>query len=131
MITQTTPLLPPGMPSPPTFRKVNPADQPVIYLAITSRTMPLYQLNEYADTMMAQRISTVPGVAQVQLFGSQKYAVHVQVDPKALAARQIGIDEVEAAIRSQNVNLPTGILWGPDKMLTIQATGMLMTADKY
>src|SRR5437763_3722406 len=117
MITQATPLLPPGMPSPPTFRKVNPADQPVIYLAITSRTMPLYQLNEYADNMMAQRISTVPGVAQVQLFGSQKYAVHVQVDPKALAAPQIGIDEVESAVRIQNVNIPTGVLYGPNEVL--------------
>ena len=106
MITQATPLLPPGMPSPPTFRKVNPADQPVIYLAITSRTMPLYQLNEYADTMMAQRISTVPGVAQVQLFGSQKYAVHVQVDPKALAARQIGIDEVETPFANRMSTSP-------------------------
>src|SRR5512143_3361653 len=99
MITQAAPLLPPGMPSPPTFRKVNPADQPVIYLAITSKTMPLYTLNEYADTMMAQRISMVPGVAQVSIFGAQKYAVRVQLDPKALAARQIGIDEVESAIR--------------------------------
>ncbi len=131
MITQASPLLPPGMPSPPTFRKVNPADQPVIYLAVTSTTMPLYALNEYADTMMAQRISMVSGVAQVQVFGSQKYAVHVQVDPKAMAARKIGIDEVESAVRKQNVNIPTGVLYGPDKMLTVQATGQLTTAAQY
>jgi HAE1 family hydrophobic/amphiphilic exporter-1 len=131
MITQATPLLPPGMPYPPSFRKVNPADQPVIFLSVTSKSMPLYQLNEYADTMMAQRISMVAGVAQVSIFGSQKYAVHVQVDPKALASRKIGIDEVENAVRNQNVNLPTGVLWGPDKMLTVQANGMLMSADQY
>ncbi len=131
MITQASPLLPPGMPSPPTYRKVNPADQPVIFLAVTSKTMPLYALNEYADTMMAQRISMVPGVAQVQVFGAQKYAVHVQVDPKALASRQIGIDEVESAVRKQNVNIPTGVLYGPDKMLTVQATGQLTTAEQY
>ncbi|MBS1873808.1 MAG: efflux RND transporter permease subunit [Acidobacteria bacterium] len=131
MITQATPLLPPGMPSPPSFRKVNPADQPVIYLAITSKTMPLYSLNEYADTMMAQRISMVQGVAQVQVFGSQKYSVHVQVDPNILASRKIGIDEVENAVRKQNVNIPTGVLYGPDKMLTVQATGQLTSADQY
>jgi hydrophobic/amphiphilic exporter-1 (mainly G- bacteria), HAE1 family len=131
MITQATPLLPPGMPSPPTFRKVNPADQPVIYLAVTSPTMPLYDLNEYADTMMAQRISMVPGVAQVQIFGQQKYAVRVQVDPKALASRQIGINEVEQAIAKQNVNIPTGVLYGPERMLTIKATGQLLRAEYY
>ncbi len=131
MITQATPLLPAGMPSPPAFRKVNPADQPVIYLAVTSKTMPLYAVNEYADTMMAQRISMVPGVAQVQVFGSQKYAVHVQIDPKALAARKIGIDEVEQAVRKQNVNIPTGVLYGPDRMFTVQASGQLTTAAQY
>ena len=131
MITLASPLMPPGMPSPPTFRKVNPADQPVIYLAVTSKTMPLYALNEFADTMMSQRISMVPGVAQVQIFGSQKYAVHVQVDPRAMASRRIGIDEVETAVRKQNVNIPTGVLYGPDKMLTIQATGQLTTAAQY
>ncbi len=130
-ITQAGPLLPPGMPSPPTFRKVNPADQPVIYLALTSKTMPLYKLNDYADTMMAQRISMVPGVAQVQVYGSQKYAVHVQVDPRALVARGIGIDEVENAVRRQNVNLPTGTLYGPHQMFTVQATGQLTSADAY
>jgi HAE1 family hydrophobic/amphiphilic exporter-1 len=131
MITQATPLLPPGMPSPPSFRKVNPADQPVIFLAVTSKTMPLYALHEYADTMMAQRISMVAGVAQVQIFGAQKYAVRVQVDPKAMAARKIGIDEVETAVAQQNVNIPTGVLYGPDKMLTVQATGQLTKASQY
>jgi len=131
MITQAAPLLPPSMPTPPSFRKVNPADQPVIFLQVTSKTMPLYALNEYADTMVSQRVSMVPGVAQVQAVGSQKYAVRVQLDPRALASRQIGIDEVERAISRQNVNTPTGVLYGPDKMLTVQATGQLFSADQY
>ena len=111
-ITQAAPLLAPGMPTPPTFRKVNPADQPILYLAVTSSTLPLYTLNEYADTMMAQRISTLPGVAQVAVMGAQKYAVRVQMDPQLLASKKIGANEVEAALRNWNVNLPTGIIYG-------------------
>src|SRR5919201_81510 len=93
-ITKAAPLLPPGMPTPPSFQKVNPADQPVIYLALSSPTLPLYTVDEYAQTNLAQRISTISGVAQVQVFGSQKYAVRVQVNPRAQATREIGIDEV-------------------------------------
>ncbi len=130
-ITQASPLLPPGMTNPPTFRKVNPADQPVLYLTITSKTMPLYKLHEYADTMMAQRMSMVPGVAQVQIMGAQKYAVRIQVNPDALASRGIGIDEVENAIRRHNVNIPTGTLYGKDQMVTIHATGQLVDAEAY
>ncbi|MBL8291556.1 MAG: efflux RND transporter permease subunit [Bryobacterales bacterium] len=130
-ITQAAPLLPPGMPNPPTFRKVNPADQPVFYLALTSSTLPLYRLHEYADTMMAQRISMVSGVAQVQIMGSQKYAVRIQVNPRKLAASGIGIDEVESAVKRHNVNLPTGTLYGADRMVTVQATGQLTSADAY
>src|SRR5690242_5466037 len=102
-ITQASRLLPQGMPTPPTFAKVNPADQPILYLVITSTTMTPWSLDEYAETRIAQRISMVSGVAQVQVLGSQKYAVHAQLDPRALAARQIGINEVEAAIRNWNV----------------------------
>ncbi len=130
-ITQAAPYLPAGMPTPPTFRKVNPADQPIFFLALKSSTMPLYRLHEYADTMMAQRISTVAGVAQVQILGGQKYAVRVQVNPKKLAARGIGIDEVETAIRAHNVNLPVGTMWGPDQTVTLQATGQLTSAEAY
>ena len=130
-ITVAAPLLPAGMPTPPTFRKVNPADQPVIFLALTSPTMPLATLDDYAETMMAQRISMVNGVAQVQVYGSQKYAVSIQVNPHTLAARGIGIDEVEAAVRKQNVNIPTGTMYGPHKMITVQATGQLMNAAAY
>ncbi|MGD1049230.1 MAG: efflux RND transporter permease subunit, partial [Candidatus Krumholzibacteriaceae bacterium] len=104
--------LPPGMPSPPSYRKVNPADSPVLYIALTSPTLPLYALDEYAETMLAQRISMVDGVAQVQVYGSQKYAVRVQLDPNLLASRGIGIDDVQNAINDANVNLPTGTLYG-------------------
>jgi hydrophobic/amphiphilic exporter-1 (mainly G- bacteria), HAE1 family len=123
--------LPPNMPAPPSYRKVNPADTPVLFLALSSDTMPLYDLNEYADTMMAQRISTVPGVAQVQVFGSSKYAVRVQIDPRQLATRGIGIDEVSTAIASSNVNLPTGVMYGPKTNYTVQASGQLLRADDY
>ncbi|PYQ54048.1 MAG: acriflavine resistance protein B, partial [Acidobacteria bacterium] len=123
--------LPPNMPAPPSYNKVNPADQPVLYLAINSDTMPLYDLDEYAETMMAQRISTVQGVAQVSVFGSAKYAVRIQLDPRQLASRGIGIDEVQAAIRSSNVNLPTGIMYGPNLNYTVQANGQLLRASDY
>jgi len=123
--------LPLNMPTPPSFRKVNPADQPVLYLALTSPLLPLYSLNEYADTLMAQRISMVNGVAQVNVFGAQKYATRVQLDPQKLAARAIGIDDVEHAIENANVNLPTGTLYGEHQALTIEATGQLMNAAAY
>ena len=123
--------LPRDMPSPPTYQKVNPADQPILYLALTSQTLPLYTLDEYGETNLAQRISTVSGVAQVQVIGSQKYAVRIQLDPRALAARGIGIDEVAQAIQNQNVNLPTGTLYGAHKAFTVQASGQLTAAEDY
>ena len=126
-ISQTLRSLPLGI-LPPSYRKVNPADQPIIYFALTSKTIPLSQLDEYGETFMAQRISMVPGIAQVQVYGGQKYAVRVQLDPTSLANRGIGIDEVTNAISSQNVSLPTGTLWGPNKASTIQANGQLQNA---
>ena len=123
--------LPPNMPAPPTYGKVNPADQPVIYLTLTSATLPLSQLDEYGEVMMAQRISTVAGVAQVQVYGPQKFAVRVQLDPRQLASRGIGIDEVADAVRNANVNLPTGILYGPLTSFTVQANGQLYDAAAY
>ena len=123
--------LPPTMPAPPSFRKVNPADFPVFYLALTSETMPLSTVNEYAETNLAQRISTINGVAQVLIFGQQKYAVRVQVDPNALAARGVGINEVENAVATANVNLPTGTLYGKDRMFAVQATGQLFDAAAF
>jgi HAE1 family hydrophobic/amphiphilic exporter-1 len=130
-ITQASRLLPPGMPTPPTFTKVNPADQPILYLALTSEAVPLWTLDEYAETRIAQRISMASGVAQVQVLGAQKYSVRVQMDPHAMAARQIGINEIEAGLRSWNVNLPTGTIMGPQRAFTLQATGQLMSADAY
>jgi hydrophobic/amphiphilic exporter-1 (mainly G- bacteria), HAE1 family len=123
--------LPQGMPTPPSFQKVNPADQPIIYLALTSPTLLLSTVDEYAETMIAQRISMVSGVAQVQVLGAQKYAVRVQLNPNALATKGVGIDEVQNAVQRANVNLPTGTLYGPDKAFTVQATGQLMTAEAY
>jgi HAE1 family hydrophobic/amphiphilic exporter-1 len=123
--------LPATMPAPPSFRKVNPADFAVFYLALTSETLPLSTVNEYAETNLAQRISTVSGVAQVQVFGQQKYAVRVQVDPNALAARGVGINEVEQAVSQANVNLPTGTLYGKDRMFAVQATGQLQDAAAF
>ncbi|HKQ28991.1 MAG TPA: efflux RND transporter permease subunit [Burkholderiales bacterium] len=123
--------LPATMPAPPSFRKVNPADFPVFFLALTSTAMPLSTVNEYAETYLAQRISTITGVAQVQVFGQQKYAVRVQVDPSALAARGVGINEVEQAVSQANVNLPTGTLYGKDRMFAVQATGQLHNAEAF
>jgi HAE1 family hydrophobic/amphiphilic exporter-1 len=131
MIAKAARLLPPDMPTPPTYQKVNPADQPIIYLALSSPTLPLASVDEYAETTMAQRISMISGVAQVQVFGSQKYAVRAQLDPRALASRGIGIDEVANAVASGNVNLPTGTLQGATKSFTIQTGGQLMDAEAY
>jgi HAE1 family hydrophobic/amphiphilic exporter-1 len=123
--------LPTGMTSPPTFRKVNPADAPILMLAVKSKTMPLHQLNEYAETLLAQQISTVSGVSQVNVWGQAKYAVRAQVDPALLAARGIGLDEVESAMRRGNSNLPTGTLHGPYQVYDVQAQGQLENADAY
>jgi HAE1 family hydrophobic/amphiphilic exporter-1 len=130
-IAEAMPLLPPGMPTPPSFRKMNPGDFPIIMLFITSPTMRLSDLDEYAETMVAQRISMVEGVAQVQVFGSTKYAVRVQVDPNTLASRGIGLNEVDAALRDWNVNIPTGTLFGPKRSYNITANGQLMRAADY
>ena len=123
--------LPRDMPSPPSYRKVNPADSPILFVALTSPTLPLYELNRYAETTIAQRISTVLGVAQVQVYGGQKYAVRVRLDPRELATRGIGIDEVQRAVQDANVNLPTGVLLGPERSYTVQAGGQLTTAEAY
>jgi hydrophobic/amphiphilic exporter-1 (mainly G- bacteria), HAE1 family len=131
MIAKTASQLPPELPSPPSYQKVNPADQPVLYLALASPNMRLSDVDESAETTVAQRLSMVSGVAQVQVFGTQKYAVRAQLDPRALAARQIGIDEVANAITNANVNLPTGTLFGHSTSYTVQATGQLLEAKEY
>jgi len=124
-------LLPPTLPNPPTYRKVNPADQPILYLALTSATLPLAEIDEYGETLMAQRISMVSGVAQVEVFGSQKYAVRVRVDPNALATRGIGVDEVSRAVQAANVDLPSGVLWGTNTAFTLETEGQLFRAEAY
>jgi len=99
--------LPPDMPTPPSFRKVNPADSSILILALTSPTLPMSKVDEFAEGILSQRISTLPGVAQVQINGPQKFAVRIQLDPNQLAARNIGVDEVMQAVQDANVNLPT------------------------
>ncbi len=131
MIAAAAPNLPPNMPTPPTYQKVNPAEQPVIYISMSSTTLPPSTVNDYADTFVSPRLSTLPGVAQVQVFGSMKYAVRVQADPKALASRGIGLDEVAAAVSSGNVNLPTGSLDGSHKAYVINTKGQLVNAKSY
>jgi HAE1 family hydrophobic/amphiphilic exporter-1 len=130
MIARAARQLPPQMPSPPSYQKVNPGDQPVIFLTLRSETLPLSTVNEYAETI-GQRISMVSGVAQVQVFGAAKYAVRIDVDPRKLSARGIGIDEVATAVQTANVNLPTGTIYGPDRAFTVLANGQLMRAAAY
>jgi HAE1 family hydrophobic/amphiphilic exporter-1 len=131
MIAKTLSQLPPELPTPPSYQKVNPADQPVLYLALSSATMRLSDVDEAAQTTVAQRLSMVSGVAQVQVFGTQKYAVRAQLDPRKLAIHQIGIDDVYNAINNANVNLPTGTLFGHSTAYTVQATGQLLKAVQY
>ncbi len=123
--------LPTGMPDPPQLRKVNPADQAILFMGLNSATLSPQQLDEYAETLVAPRISTINGVAQVNVWGSQKFAVRAQLDPNQLAARGIGIDEVATAIQKHNVNLPAGILWGANQAYTVQANGQLTDAAGY
>lgn len=130
-IVAARPWLPASMPSPPTFRKVNPSDSPILYVALSSKTLPLYTVDEYAENVIAPRISMTSGVAQVQVMGSQIFAPHIQVDPRKLAAYGIGIDEVAAAVRQANVNLPTGTLHGPDTSYNIRVNGQLFNAEAF
>ena len=129
-ITQTLRGLPQGI-LPPSYQKTNPAGAPILTLALTSDQVPLSRLDEYAETTIAQRLSTVSGVAQVLVYGAQKYAVRVQLDPSQLATRNLALEDVATAIASQNVNLPTGVLNGPRTALTVQASGQLQTADEF
>ncbi|MCX4083528.1 efflux RND transporter permease subunit [Rickettsia hoogstraalii] len=123
--------LPNDLPTPPSYRKVNPADAPIFYLSLTSDTLPLYTVDYYAETIMAERLSMLPGVAQVQVYGSQQHAVRVQVDPVKMAANNIGLDQVSNIISSANVNLPTGALYGKDIYSSIRVPGQLQNAKEY
>ncbi|HEV2114904.1 MAG TPA: efflux RND transporter permease subunit [Terriglobales bacterium] len=123
--------LPPNMPTPPTFRKVNPAESPILYLSLTSNAMPIYTVDEAAETTMGQQLSMIPGVAQVQVFGASKFAVRVDVDPNKLAAEQIGIDEVAQALQFGNTNLPVGSIYATGKTYTLQSNGQLQDAAQF
>jgi HAE1 family hydrophobic/amphiphilic exporter-1 len=123
--------LPPNIPFPPTFRKVNPADQAIFLLAVTSPTLPLYDVDKYAEDLIAKQISMVPGVAQVTVNGQAIYAVRVALDPDAMASRQIGINEVEQSIQNANVNLPMGTLFGAHKAYNLESNGQLSDAAAY
>ena len=131
MIAKAARQLPPQMPAPPSYQKVNPGDQAVMFLVIRSKTLPISQVDEYAESTIAQRISTVSGVAQVQIFGAAKYAVRIDLDPRELASRGIGIDEVASAVQGANVNLPTGTLYAPERTYTVKANGQLLRAEEY
>ena len=131
MIARAARQLPPGMPSPPSYQKVNPADQPILFLTLSSATMPLSRVDEYAESVIAQRLSMVSGVAGVNVFGAQKFSVRIDIDPTQLAARQIGIDQVAQAIASANVNRPTGTLYGPQRNFVVETSGQLMAAEEY
>lgn len=130
-ISQATRFLPTDMSVPPNYRKVNPAAQPILFLNLASDTLPLSELDEYANNQLAQRLSMVKGVAQVQVHGGQKYAVRIQLDPNKLSARGIGIDQVAEAVENANVNLPTGTLSGDYQTTTLSTTGQLFDAEDY
>lgn len=130
-ISQATRFLPTDMTVPPNYRKVNPAAYPILFLHLVSDTLPLSVLDEYANNQLAQRLSMVNGVAQVQVYGGQKYAVRVQLDPNKLNARGIGLDQVATAIEDANVNLPTGTLSGEHQTVTLSTTGQLFNAEDY
>ncbi len=130
-ISRVSRRLPDDMDDPPSYRKVNPADAPILLLALRSDVMALSQLDDFAQQVMSPRLSTLAGVAQVQVFGSQKYAVRIQVDPNALAARDIGIDELQTAVRASNTITPVGVIRNQDQTLTIQAETQLNDADQF
>jgi HAE1 family hydrophobic/amphiphilic exporter-1 len=130
-ISQALRQLPQGMPSPPTLSKVNPADYGIMYIAVTARSLPLTQLDDYAETRIATRIAQVPGVAQVQVFGSYKYAARIYLNPYALSARGLTLDRVSEAIQRNNTNLPTGTLYGQTQTYTVESNGQLSNAKAY
>jgi HAE1 family hydrophobic/amphiphilic exporter-1 len=131
MIAKTVRQLPPQMPAPPSYQKANPADQPIMFLALQSDTVPLSTVDEYAESTIAQRISTVDGVALVSVFGAAKHAVRIDVDPRQLSAHQIGFDDIANAVSNANVNLPTGTVYGSNHTYTVLANGQLAAADAY
>ena len=123
--------LPPTMTTPPTFRKVNPADAPIYFIGMSSKTLPLSKVDEYGESLLAQRLSMIDGVALVNVYGSAKYAVRIDLDPAAMAARGLGIDQVSAAVGNGNVNLPTGTLYGSDRTYNVMVNGQFDAAKPF
>ena len=123
--------LPPTMTTPPTFRKVNPADAPIYFIGMDSDTLPISKVDEYGESLLAQRLSMIDGVALVNVYGSAKYAVRIDLDPAAMAARGLGIDQVSAAVGNGNVNLPTGTLYGSDRTYNVMVNGQFEAAKPF
>ncbi|MDD3312767.1 efflux RND transporter permease subunit, partial [Pseudodesulfovibrio sp.] len=123
--------LPDEITDPPSFQKVNPADSPILYISVTSDALPMSTVNDYTKTFLTQTISTIPGVAQVLIYGEKQYAVRIRLDPREVASRQLGIDEVRDAVDSANVNLPLGTLEGAEQSLMLDDNGQLTRADAY
>jgi HAE1 family hydrophobic/amphiphilic exporter-1 len=130
-IAAAMPLLPATMTAPPSFRRQNPSADPILMLNMTSATVPMSVLDDYAETMIAPRIAMVNGVSQVQVQGASKYAVRVQIDPDKLYAQKIGINEIDQALQNWNVNIPTGQLFGPTSTYNIKAAGQLNNAAAF
>jgi HAE1 family hydrophobic/amphiphilic exporter-1 len=130
-IAAVMPLLPAGMSAPPSFKKTNPADQPIMRFSLASRTVPRAMLDDYAENLLANRISAVEGVSQVQVSSGSKYAVRVQVDPDKLRAQHIGINDVDQALQNWNVNLPTGQLYGREATYNLKLSGQLNNAADF
>jgi HAE1 family hydrophobic/amphiphilic exporter-1 len=130
-IAEVMPLLPAGMPNPPTFRKQNPADQDILQLSLTSNSLSMAALDDYAETLIAPRISMVSGVSQVQVNGAQKFAVRVQVDPDKMRAQGVGINDIDQSLQDWNVNLPTGQLFGEHQTFNLKAAGQLNNAAQF
>jgi HAE1 family hydrophobic/amphiphilic exporter-1 len=123
--------LPVEMTTPPSFRKVNPGDFPILYISLNSQTLPLSAVNEYGEITLAQQISQLPGIAQVLIYGAQKFAVRVQVDPVAAAARNISLDDIRTVVAKTNSNTPVGTLNGPKQSVTLTASGAMTKAEEY
>src|SRR5205814_10613797 len=120
-----------GMPTPPSLRKSNPSDSPILFFALNSDVLSLQKIDEYAETLIAQRISMVEGASQVQVYGATKYAVRVQMDPSSLAEKGIGVDDIDAAIHNANPNTPTGTLYGKFSTPTVQTNVKLDNAAQF
>lgn len=130
-IGQASRLLPPDLPRTPAVRKVNPTEQPIFYLVLSSDLLPLSDVTRAAQVQLTQRLSRIPGVSQVQVYGAQNEAVRIRIDPQALSARGLGIDEIGAAIKAGNANLPTGNLHGPSRTFSLLDTTRRDRAEPY